>query len=72
MLSGLESPAHLVVLLVIAMLLLGPKRLPQAARSLGSGIRQFKNSVEGGETRAEEAAPGSKDTASPDPPADHQ
>ncbi len=47
MFSGLESPAHLLIVLVIAMLVLGPKRLPQVGRSLGSGIRQFKASLEG-------------------------
>ncbi len=47
MFSGLESPAHLIIVLVVAMLVLGPKRLPQVGRSLGSGIRQFKASLEG-------------------------
>ena len=47
MLSGLESPFHLLIVLVIAMLVLGPKRLPQMARSLGTGIREFKSSISG-------------------------
>jgi sec-independent protein translocase protein TatA len=47
--SGLESPMHLLVVLIIAVLVLGPKKLPEAGRSLGSGIRQFKASLEGGE-----------------------
>jgi sec-independent protein translocase protein TatA len=47
MFSGLESPMHLLVVLVIAVLVLGPKKLPEAGRSLGSGIRQFKDSLEG-------------------------
>ena len=47
MFSGLESPMHLLVVLVIAVLVLGPKKLPEAGRSLGSGIRQFKDSFEG-------------------------
>ncbi|MGA8744676.1 MAG: twin-arginine translocase TatA/TatE family subunit [Solirubrobacterales bacterium] len=47
MFSGLESPAHLLIVLVVALLVLGPKRLPQVGRSLGSGIRQFKDSLEG-------------------------
>ncbi len=45
MLSGLESPMHLLVVLVIAMLVLGPKRIPEVARSLGSGIRHFRDSL---------------------------
>jgi len=56
MFSGLESPAHLLVVLVVAMLVLGPKRLPQFGRSLGSGIRQFKSSLEGKEQSPEEPA----------------
>ncbi len=52
MFSGLESPMHLLVVLIIAILVLGPKRLPEAARGLGSGIRQFKDSIEGKETPA--------------------
>ncbi len=53
MFSGLESPAHLLIVLVIAMLVLGPKRLPQVGRSLGSGIRQFKASLEGKDEESE-------------------
>jgi sec-independent protein translocase protein TatA len=49
MFSGLESPMHLLVVLVIAVLVLGPKKLPEVGRSLGSGIRQFKSSIEGNE-----------------------
>lgn len=47
MFSGLESPMHLLVVLIVAVLVLGPKRLPEAARGLGSGIRQFKESLDG-------------------------
>jgi sec-independent protein translocase protein TatA len=47
MFSGLESPAHLLIVLVVALLVLGPKRLPQVGRSLGSGIRHFRDSLEG-------------------------
>jgi sec-independent protein translocase protein TatA len=40
---------HLLVVLIIALLVLGPKKLPEVGRSLGSGIRQFKSSIEGGD-----------------------
>lgn len=49
MFSGLESPMHLLVVFIVAVLVLGPKKLPEVARSLGSGIRQFKSSLEGDE-----------------------
>ena len=45
MFTGLESPAHLMILLIIFLLLFGPKRLPELGRSLGSGIRAFKHSL---------------------------
>lgn len=57
MFSGLESPMHLLVVLIIAVLVLGPKKLPDAARGLGSGIRQFKDSIEGNEKPAAAPAP---------------
>jgi sec-independent protein translocase protein TatA len=47
MFSGLESPMHLLVVLLVAVLVLGPKKLPEVGRSLGSGIRQFKDTLEG-------------------------
>jgi sec-independent protein translocase protein TatA len=46
-LSGLESPMHLGLLLLIAALVFGPKRLPSIGRSLGAGIREFKATVHG-------------------------
>ncbi|HUZ16479.1 MAG TPA: twin-arginine translocase TatA/TatE family subunit [Gaiellaceae bacterium] len=42
---GLTSPTHLILLLGIALLLFGAKRLPEIGRSLGSGMREFKASV---------------------------
>jgi sec-independent protein translocase protein TatA len=47
MFSGLESPMHLLIVLIVAILVLGPKKLPEAARGLGTGIRQFKESLDG-------------------------
>jgi sec-independent protein translocase protein TatA len=42
---GLTNPMHLVLLLGIALCLFGAKRLPEIGRSLGSGMREFKDSV---------------------------
>jgi sec-independent protein translocase protein TatA len=41
------GPMELIVVLVVALLVLGPKRLPGFGRSLGSGMREFKESVTG-------------------------
>jgi len=45
--SGLTQPWHIVVILLIALLLFGGKRLPEVGRSLGSGMREFKDSLMG-------------------------
>jgi sec-independent protein translocase protein TatA len=41
------TPAHLIVILVVALLVLGPKRLPWVGRGLGSAMRGFKDAVSG-------------------------
>lgn len=53
------GPMEIVLLLVVALLVLGPKRLPDAGRSLGRGMREFKESLTGAspaEPRNEEPA----------------
>jgi sec-independent protein translocase protein TatA len=44
---------EIVVVLIIALLVFGPKRLPDLGRSLGGGMREFKNSVTGNGDREE-------------------
>jgi sec-independent protein translocase protein TatA len=44
---GLDNPVHLAVLVVLLLLLFGAKRLPEIGRSLGSGMREFKQSISG-------------------------
>jgi sec-independent protein translocase protein TatA len=39
------GPMELVVVLILALLVLGPKRLPEVGRSLGKGIREFRDSM---------------------------
>ena len=41
------SPIQLIIVMIIALVVLGPKRLPEMGRSLGKGIREFKQSVSG-------------------------
>jgi sec-independent protein translocase protein TatA len=41
------GPLEIVILLVIVLLIFGPKRLPDLGRSLGRGMREFKDSVTG-------------------------
>jgi sec-independent protein translocase protein TatA len=47
MFSELLQPTHLIILLALALVFLGPKRLPDAGRALGQGLREFKNSIGG-------------------------
>ena len=74
---GLDNPLHIAFLLLIVLLVFGAKRLPEMGRSLGSGLRGFKDSL-GGESgeppllaasRASEAAVAEAATATVAPEA---
>jgi sec-independent protein translocase protein TatA len=43
---GIESPVHLIFIAAVALIVLGPKRLPRLARALGEGIREFRGAIE--------------------------
>jgi sec-independent protein translocase protein TatA len=45
MLTNILQPTHLLVVLVIALVILGPRRLPEAGRALGQGLKEFKSSI---------------------------
>jgi sec-independent protein translocase protein TatA len=47
MVGDILQPTHLLLILVVALLVLGPKRLPEAGRSLGKGLRDFKRAING-------------------------
>ena len=50
------GPMELVIVLVIALVILGPKRLPGAGKAIGKGMREFKDSI-GGRSSDEDAEP---------------
>lgn len=52
MIGDILQPTHLIFLLVVALLVLGPKRLPEAGRALGKGIRDFRGALSGIESEA--------------------
>ncbi len=52
MFDGLFQPMHLLVILIIAMLVFGPKRLPELGKGLGEGIRSFRGALREGEKDA--------------------
>jgi sec-independent protein translocase protein TatA len=47
MIGNILSPTHLLLVLAVALIVLGPKRLPEVGRGLGSAIRDFKGSLAG-------------------------
>ena len=59
MLQNTLQPTHLIVLLAIVLLVVGTKRLPETARSLGRSIREFQQSVRGERHEPEPVAPSS-------------
>jgi len=61
--------AGLVVILVVALLIFGPKRLPEIGRSLGKGMREFKDSITGSDDKPElpASAPSRSSDESPPP-----
>jgi TatA/E family protein of Tat protein translocase len=64
---GIESPVHLLFLGAVALIVLGPKRLPELARALGKGMAEFRaaiNSTVNGEEEQPQA-PGAGPPAEP-------
>jgi TatA/E family protein of Tat protein translocase len=70
---GIENPVHLLFIALVALIVLGPKRLPALARALGQGLREFRGALDQAASQpAETAAPPSEATepaASPQPQA---
>jgi sec-independent protein translocase protein TatA len=62
---GLDNPIHIIFLLILLLLVFGAKRLPEMGRSLGSGMRGFKDSLSGEPTH-----PPAIEQASPSTPAE--
>jgi sec-independent protein translocase protein TatA len=48
------GPSELIIVLVIALIVIGPKRLPEVGKSLGNGMREFKDSLSGDRREDEE------------------
>ncbi len=67
---GLDNPIHILFLLILLLLVFGAKRLPEMGRSLGSGMRGFKDSLNGMATH--EAELPQPVPAAPTAPADNR
>ena len=57
MLSEILQPTHLLVILVVLLLVLGPKRLPAAGRGLGQGLRELRSAIRGHDSDGGETPP---------------
>jgi sec-independent protein translocase protein TatA len=60
---GLDNPLHIAFLLIVLLLVFGAKRLPEIGRSIGTGMREFKDSISG------ETPMLTQSTQQPQPPA---
>jgi sec-independent protein translocase protein TatA len=60
---------EMIILLVVILVVFGPKRLPEMGRSLGKGMREFKDSISGKDDDDEpvQRAIGTQDTTAPEP-----
>jgi sec-independent protein translocase protein TatA len=64
---GLDNPLHIAFLVVILLLVFGAKRLPEIGRSLGGGMREFKDSITG-EAKQPTLTQASQPEVTPAPP----
>ena len=60
----------LIVILIVALLVFGPKRLPEIGRSLGKGMREFKDSITGKDDEPHELPRATEDEPVPTRPRD--
>jgi sec-independent protein translocase protein TatA len=59
------GPLEIVIVLVVVLLIFGPKRLPDLGRSLGGGMREFKDSVTGKTKDQDELEPSAEPKPEP-------
>lgn len=60
---GIENPVHILFIAVVALVVLGPKRLPEMARALGKGMREFRQAMSGEAEEKANLAESSEDDA---------
>lgn len=66
MVGDIMQPTHLLFVLVVALLVLGPKRLPEVGRQLGNGLRDFRSAINGEHSGNHDQVNGAYATASGD------
>jgi sec-independent protein translocase protein TatA len=67
--TGLTQPTHIILILLIALMLFGGKKLPEVGRSLGMGMREFKDSItgHGSPESSQQLAPPEANASAPQP-----
>jgi sec-independent protein translocase protein TatA len=69
--TNVLQPTHLLVILIVALVFLGPRRLPSAGRALGQGLKEFRDSISGdggGDKSTETPAIAQHDESAPGQP----
>ncbi len=73
---GIDNPVHILFLAAVALVVLGPKRLPELARAAGKSMREFREALNGGVVEEEPSggqilsqAAAQVPTSTPQPPA---
>lgn len=73
MIGDILQPTHLLLVLVVALLVLGPKRLPEVSRQLGRGLRDFRAAISGDDSQQHETLHQSSQVyEAPPQPFEHQ
>ena len=72
MVGDILQPTHLLFVLVVALLVLGPKRLPEVGRTLGNGIRDFRSAINGESTESRDEIESQPWHSDPEPEEKHE
>ena len=70
MVGDILQPTHLLFVLIVALLVLGPKRLPEVGRQLGSGLRDFRAAISGEANDRHDEIPSEPSVESTQPPSE--
>jgi sec-independent protein translocase protein TatA len=71
MIGDILQPTHLLLILVVALLVLGPKRLPEVGRAVGRSLHDFKGAINGEIKDEPKHVTSAEATQAPSAPADH-
>lgn len=72
MVGDILQPTHLLFILVVALLVLGPKRLPEVGRTLGNGLRDFRSAINGESSESRNEIDSHPLYSEPDPEDKHE